>query len=204
MKTPLSLALGSALCLLLTSCVVTSDNPLSSLETAHADQALISDWFAKKDQDTYRFSVISASRMHVVISHKQADQKPDVYDFFPTTIGNNNFLNVEMNGKNDQGSPTKSYVFVRYTISPSHVLQRWLMSRDAAAAAVRAGKLKGTVHQDKNPTIIGDPPHPDVDVTLTDTTENIVNFIQKSDVTALFSEKMEPLDRVKTAGNQPP
>jgi len=202
-KTLLSLTLGAALCLLLTSCVVTSDNPLSSPDHARADQALVGDWFAKKDQDTFHFSVKNDHWMHVIITHKQPgmlDQKPEEYDFFATMIGNNTFLNVEMAGKDDQGHPTKSYVFVRYSISPDHVLQRWMMSRDAAAAAVRAGKLKGTVHQDKNPPMVGEPPHPDVDVTLQDTSANIVKFIQCADVTALFSEKMDSLYPGKPTG----
>ena len=200
MKAPLILGLGFALCLLLTSCVVTSDNPLSSPDTAHVDQALVGDWFGKKDQDTFHFSVTNVPWMHVVITHKQADQKPDEYDFFPTVIGNNTFLNVVLIGKDDQGHPTKSYVFVRYLISSDHVLRRWMMSRDAMAAAVRAGRLKGTVHQDKNPMMVGDPPHPDVDVTLQDTSVNMVKFILGVDLTALFNDKMEPLYRVKATG----
>ncbi len=199
MKTPLTFALGAALCLFLTSCVVISDNPLSSPDTARADQALVGDWFGKKDQDTYRFSATKGPWMHVEIIPAKAGDGIESYDLFPTVIGNTTFLNVVMIGKDDQGHPTKSYVFIRYSISPDHVLQMSMMSRDAAAAAVRAGKLKGTVHQDKNPTMVGTPPHPDVDVTLQDTTAKIVRFIQSADVTALFSEKMDPLNRVKPA-----
>jgi hypothetical protein len=199
MKTPLSLALGSALCLLLTSCVVTSDNPLSSPDAAHADQALVGDWLGKKDQDTFHFSVKNGPWMHVEIIPAKAGDKGDSYDLFPTVIGNTTFLNVVMIGKDDQGHPTKSYVFVRYLISSDNVLQMWMMSQDAAAAAVRAGKLKGIVHQDKS-LMVGQPPHPDVDVTLLDTSANIVKFIQSADVTALFSEEREPLYRVKPVG----
>lgn len=202
MKTPLSLALGSALCLLLTSCVTDSLNPLSSPDTAHADSRLLGDWF-DKDQDTH-FSVTKGPWMHVVITTKQAapngrpsmiDLKPEAYDFFPTVIGKDTFLNVQMIGKDDQGHPTKSYAFLRYSISSDHVLQMWMMSEDLLAAAIRAGKLKGVV----KPTgfISGQAAHVDVDVTLLDTTANIVKFIQSMDVTELFSEKMEPLYRVK-------
>ena len=209
MKTFLRFLIGSALCVLLTSCVVTSDNPLSPAETAHADLALLGDWYSKKDQDTYHYTLSSASWMHVVITHKQTDTgnkpgmidlKPDEYDFYPTTIGNATYLNVVLNGKDDQGHPTKSYVFVRYTITTDHVLVRWMMSRDVLAATVRAGKLKGKVHQDKNPTMVGNPPQPDIDVNLTDTGENITKFILNSDVYKLFSDQMEPLERVKSAG----
>src|SRR5258707_13738138 len=159
MKTPLFPALGLALCLLLSSCVTESHNPLSSPNTAPVDKRLLGDWFEKKDGDTFRFSIKKEHWMHVVITPKQTDtknkpgmvdHKPEEYDFFPTVIGTNTFLNIQMIGKNDQGHPTKSYVFLRYSISPDHVLQMWMLNQDATAAAVQAGKLKGIVHQDKN------------------------------------------------------
>ena len=59
------------------------------------------------------------------------------------------------------------------------------------AEAIRAGKLKGIVHENKN-LMVGQPPHPDEDVTLQDTSENIAKFIQSTDAIALFSQKMEP------------
>jgi hypothetical protein len=200
MKTPFPLALGSALCLLLTSCVVTSENPLSSPHTAHADQQFVGDWFGKKDLNTFRFTLTKAPWMHVEIIPAKAGEKTDSYDFFPTVIGNNTFLNVVLIGKDDQGHPTKAYVFVRYSISGNRVLQMWRMSQDAAAAAVRAGKLTGIVDQDKNPMMVGQPPHPEVDVTLHDTGSKIVKFIQNSGVDELFSDTMEPLYRVMPTG----
>jgi hypothetical protein len=47
---------------------------------------------------------------------------------------------------------------------------------------------------------VGQPPHPDVNVTLQDTSPNIVRFIQSADVSALFNDKMEPLYRVNPTG----
>jgi hypothetical protein len=209
MRTPLCLALGAALCLLLTSCVVTSDNPLSSPDTARADQRLVGDWLGKQDQETFHFTMKKGSWMHVVITQKETgtgnrpsmiNRKPEEYDFFPTVIGGNTFLNVVLVGQDDQGPPSKAFVFVRYTISGNGMLQMWRMSQDLAAAAVRAGKLRGTVHQDKSPMMVGEPPHPDMDVALQDTSANIVKFIQNSNVDTLFSDKMEPLYPVKPTG----
>jgi len=207
MKKALSLVLGSAICLLLTSCVTDSDNPLSSPDTAHADQRLIGDWFGQ-DQETFHFSVTNGAWMHVVITPKptdtgnrpsMVDNKPEAYDLFPTVIGNHTFLNVVVIGKDDQDHPTKTYVFLRYTISPNHVLQMWMLSQDETAAAVQSGKLKGKVKQNGN--TLAQPPRPDVDVTLLDTSANIARFIQNSNPEALFSEKMNPLHRIKPTGN---
>jgi len=197
-KSPFSLALGLALCLILASCTVTSDNPLSSPDTAQADQRLVGDWFGKKDKNTFRFTASKGGWMHVEIIPSKAGEKTDSYDFFPTTIGSTTFLNVQ--NEDDDGHPIKGYFLLRYTISGDHVLQMWMVSQDAAAAAVRAGKLKGIVHQDKNPMMVGQPPHPDVDVTLQDTTANLVTFIQGTDVDTLFSDKCDPLYRVKSTG----
>lgn len=208
MKTLSSLALGVTLCLFLTSCVVTSDNPLSSPEAAKPDPKLIGDWFQKKDQETFHFTETHGGWMHVVITPKPVDKagnminrKPEEYDFFPTTIGDNTFLNVVLIGKDDKDRPTKGYVFLRYTIEHDHVLQMWMISQDEVAAAVRAGNLKGVVQEDKEPIMVGHPPHPDVDVALQSSSSHIVKFIESSDLKKLFSDKMEPLRRIKSASN---
>lgn len=196
MKPSLSLALGSVLCLILAGCTVTSDNPLSSPDTAQADQRLVGDWFSKKDKTTFHFTVSKGGWMHVKITQSNPGGKTDSYDFFPTTIGSTTFLNVQ--NEDDDGHHIKGYILLRYTISGNHVLQMWMASQDEAAAAVRAGKLKGIVHENKNSMVaVGNPPHPDVDVTLQDSPARLVKFIQGTDVEKFFSNKMEPLTRIK-------
>ena len=138
--------------------------------------------------------------MHVEMVPDKAGEKTEAYDLFPTVIGHDTFLNVVMIGKDDQGHPTKGYYFLRYTVSGNHALHMWMISQDAAAAAVRAGKIQGVVRDNHTPVLGVKPPHPDVDVTLQDTSANLVAFIQGSDAAKLFSDKMETLYRVKTAG----
>ena len=121
------------------------------------------------------------------------DEKPEEYDLFSTVIGHDKFLNVRMpdkDGRND-------YVFLRYSISPGHVLHLWMMSQDKIAAAVRAGKLKGVVKE--NSLAVGNPPRPDVDVALQDTSENIVKYIHDTGAHALFTAPLENLVRVSPA-----
>jgi hypothetical protein len=206
MKTTYTLAMGVALCLLLSSCDVTSESPLSSPASAKPDQALLGDWFAKKDQDTYHFTAAKGGWMHVVIKHKASDTKnksgmlnrsPDEYDFFPTVIGKNSFLNIRMKGSDDEGNPKKFYILVRYSISTDHRLHHWMMSQDVVARTVRSGKLKGAVHQDKDPMMVGNPPHPDVDVDLQEPSGKLVSFIESTNIDELFGQEAEPLTQIK-------
>ena len=202
---------GLALCLLLTACTTDSINPLSSPDSAQPDHQLVGIWRGRNDPDkeTFRISITNTHWMHVIITPDQTDtekrpsmidRKPESYDFFPTVIGNNTFLNVVTTGKDDAGHPTKTYQILRYTVKGNHELQMWMISQDAAAAAVRAGKLQGHVDQGKDPMMVGQPPHPDVDVTLHSSSADLVKFIQGTDVKALFSDKMETLYRVSPPG----
>jgi hypothetical protein len=72
-----------------------------------------------------------------------------------------------------------------------------MLDQDKAAAAVRSGKLKGTIHQ--NQSKIGNPPHPDVDVFLQDSGANMVKFIHENGPKALFSDDASEMVRVKIA-----
>jgi len=201
MKPLCSLVLGSALCLLLTSCVTESVNPLSSPDTAKADPRLVGDWRGGTDSDPNicRFSITKAPWMHVDIIHpnekREPNELPDSYDFFPSVIGKETFLNVVVIGKDDDDRPTKGYLFVRYKFSGNNVLTMWLMSQEVPAAAIHAGKLKGLVKQ--NGLTLADPSRPDIDVTLEDTGANIVKFIQNSNLDDLFNNKMNRLYRIK-------
>ena len=203
-KTPLSLALGLASCLLLSSCnPVDSLRPLSSPATAQPDPQLVGTWVMKKDPDQtmLRFSIVKGAWMRVdITSAKDAAKrksagKPESYDFFPTTIGKNHFLNVVMIEKDAQGDSVKHYVFLRYEFSFGHKLQMWIMDEDEVSDAIDDGKLKGIVHEDKD-LMVGKPPHPDADVTIQDTSANIVKFIQGADLDDLFENKLNTLYRV--------
>jgi len=200
MKKTFSLALGLAFCLLLASCTTDSVNPLSSPDTAQPDQRLLGDWRGKKNPDkiTFRFSMAKQPHwMHVEMIPDKAGEKTDAYDLFPTVIGDNTFLNVLTTGNDEQGHPRKSYTFVRYAVSSDHTLQMWMISQDQAAAAVRAGKIQGVVHENKHAITPGQPAHADVDVTFQDSSENLFKCVQNSDVDVLFNDKLETLYRVR-------
>jgi hypothetical protein len=203
-KTPLSLALGAVACLLLSSCVIFSKNPISSPDAAQIDPLLLGDWHAEDDgaKQYVRITATDAHWMHLeCFPHRNPtkvdpDDLPDSYDLFPTVIGKHTFLNVRTVEKDDHGRPTKGYRLYRYKVH-GRKLQMWLLSQDYLADAIRAGKIKGVIHEDKK-TAGSSHTHPDIDIMLTDTSENIAKFIASSDLDDLFSEKMETLYRVKT------
>jgi hypothetical protein len=199
MKTLPVLGFAALVALLLSSCETKSEHPLASSETATVDSQLIGDWHDKEDEDTFHITATDAHWMHVTVTPKPSDQpstishSPQDYNMFVTEIGDNHFLNIVMFDQDRGIKPVKSYVFLRYTVSPDHVLHLWSLSQEASAAAVRAGKLKGTIHQDAHPLMVGTPPHPDIDVTIEDTSEKLNSFVEAADVDALFTEPMSDL-----------
>ncbi len=198
MKSFLPLVLGSILCLLLTACVTISENPLSSPETAQPDPKLVGTWQEKGDADeTMAFTIKDAHWMH--LEDRKKNHPSESYDLFITVIDGHRFLNALRLGNDDQGHPLKkAYFILRYEAS-DRVFSTWMIDQDKAADAVRSGKLKGTIHQDKNAMKVGDPPHPDFDVELQDSGENMVKFIQHAGPKALFSDKRSEMIRVENA-----
>ena len=197
MKTPLFPVLGMLACLLLVSCVTVSRHPLSSPETAVPDPKLIGSWHAKGDSDeVMEFTVKNEHWMH--LEDRKKNRPTDSYDLFATVIDGDQFLNVRYKGKDEDGENVKCYYIIRYKISGDR-LTTWWMDLDKTAAAVRSGKLKGTVKEDKK-LMVGQPPHPDVDVTLKDSGENIVKLIRSAGVDALFSKKGDDLYRIAPKG----
>ena len=178
-------------------------------ETAQVDGRLLGDWIAK-NEDRIHFSAKDAHWMQVTITPKISDatthpsmvnRNPETYDLYCTTLGVQTFLNVRIAGKDTQGRPSTGYVFYRYKVAPDQTLHSWIMSADETADAIRAGELKGTIHQDAHPLMAGNPPHPDVNVHLTDSSENLVKFITRKGALDLFGDEGEPLTRVATKGD---
>src|ERR1700677_1178734 len=203
MKKLLLPVVGVFLCLALASCTVDSDNPLSPAKDAKPDKRLIGMWHDPKDGDTISFTLKKNGWMHIVDTPKPEPPGSNGivvngfkdYDAFITVIGKNTFLNVVMTpGQIDSNHLNKTYIFLRYTITGDH-LQMQMLSPDAVAKVVRAGKLKGVITEEKS---IGTNA-PDTDVTLTGSTEDLAKFLQGTDINALFSVKLNSFQRDKTA-----
>ena len=201
MKPYLNWVLSAAPCLLLTSCVIDSENPLGSPKSAQIDQRLLGDWIAQNG-DIVHFSAKDAHWMVAVTTPKSSgssdsstlNQKPEPNLLFVTTIGDDSYLNMRSVG---EGSKV-TYSLFRYTITPDQTLHMWGLSQDQMAAAVRARRLKGTVHEQGT---TGHPSHSDVDVHLTDSSEHLVKYISRHDPTDIFDAETDPLTKVRTTGD---
>jgi hypothetical protein len=182
----------------MTGCVTVSDNPLSSPEASRPDPNLIGTWHEKGVTDeTIEFTMTDAHWMHVKDTKK--DKPASEYDLLATTIDGQHFFSCRPVGLDEQGHRFKEqYYIFRYEISGKTFSQFWL-DQDKAAAAIRSGKLKGVIHQLDKVTMGGNPPHPDFDVTLQDSTENLAKFIQKEGPKALFNDKSSELVRMDAA-----
>lgn len=193
MRTSLVALFGFVLCLVLTSCMTESTQPISSPTTAVPDPRFIGDWKGGKDGDEiYRFIPTKTAWMHVVVIPPQTNhgpQSPTSYcDAFPSTIGKNTFLNVLL--RDDSGKLSKNYVLLRYKFAHNNRhIRMWTMSQDGPVSAIEAGKLKGKIEEDRFSK----------NVLLQDTSANILQFIQKSNLSDLFDEELEPLQRVNPA-----
>ena len=184
-----------ALCLMLTACVVDSENPIGSPESAQIDSRLLGDWVAKNG-DVVHFSAKDAHWM-VAVTHPQPpdpDKKPEPSLFFVTIVGDETYLNMKSTGKDSK----PVYSLFHYSITSDHKLEMWGLSQDEMAAAVRGGKLKGTV-QDRGTT--GQPPHPDVDVHLTASSEALAKFISRHNPAEIFTDETDPLTKAATEGD---
>jgi hypothetical protein len=191
-------ALGLA-AVLLTSCVVDSEHPLATPDSAKIDQRLLTDWLTPEG-DTFHISAKDAHWMKVVITPKSdtsgrplmINRQPEVYDMFASSIGHLMFLNVRIV---DTEHPAGTYLFYRYEIGPDKTLKLWLPSQDKLAGFVRAGQIAGTIHQDEHPMMVGDPPRPDLDVHLTASSDELVKFISHYGADRVFDKTGEPLTR---------
>jgi hypothetical protein len=183
-------AFGIAACLLLTSCVVTSDHPLSSPETSQPDPGLIGTWGDKgENDDVYVFTIKNGHWMHY--EQRKDGKRQMACDFFVTSLDGRTYMNLLDLDKNYPG-----YTVIRYEILTGRgVLMSWGIDQDKAAAAVRAGRLKGTVYVNKG--MLGQPPHHDVDVRLKADSDTLAAFIRDEGVGTLFADKNNDLYRLR-------
>ena len=190
MKKPLLLLL---LCTLLSACLPESKNPISSPRDSFLDTRLEGAWQAQEDGKTpayYHFGhKKSAPWMRIVGVGTEQPQGLSVitYDALSTRIGAHTFLSfraLSEDGKLRQAS----YSFARYDFDWLGRLRIYaLVSESELGAAVRSGKLRGTVKGTAS----------DAHVKLTDTSARIAAFIAASDAKKLFDGKPMVLRRVR-------
>jgi hypothetical protein len=181
----------AGLCLLATSCVPQSENPLSDRRTANPDATIYGLWSVVHDNGDVQYLHVGAASQDeaaeqpklmqfCLLTHK-ADTKelrqPFAERFFASRLGDSSYGNVIIEPENDQDK-TK-YWFFRYAVEGDH-LSVWGMSWKETADVIEAGQLKGTVRRDSKNRI--------TKVCLTDTTENLQRFLRAGGDQIVFSD----------------
>jgi len=184
--------------LFLTGCGVESKNPLSTPGTSTIDTRLEGIYGQNREKSSdelegwhfhYRGAKAAANGqprvtpflevLHVVHA-KEGGLRGDAYHALTTHLGGHDYISFAGIGPGGGKGQASSYGFARYEVSWSGDLRVWLVSADALARAIKAGKLHGTV---KHHEWLSD------DVYLTDSTERLAAFVAASDPAVLFSGK---------------
>lgn len=136
----------------LTGCKVDSVNPISSLDGARPDTAIYGVWrYQDKDELSYihvgpEFALTDAAKPGnprtriVIVDHKRNGLTDEAYVAYTSRAGKQGYLNVVQ----AEGDKTVGYLFVRYSLLDRNTLRFATMDEDALAAAIRAGRIKGT------------------------------------------------------------
>jgi hypothetical protein len=180
-----ALAVGLAL----SSCVVDSDHPLISPAVAQPDPQLVGTWHTKaKVDEIITFSIKNAHWMHV--EDVKAGKPAETHDFTVAVINGERYMQFH---HYDESMP--EYAFLRYRmIAGRGVMTTWSMDSDKAARLVRAGALKGVVHQTSSK---GSPKWTNVDVTLTAGSPALAKFLGEDGPHTLFSNEGSNLYRLR-------
>ena len=137
----------------LAGCKVDSVNPISSFESARPDAAIYGVWrYKDKDELSYlhigpEFSLTDAASPGnrrtriVVVDHKRNGLTDEAYVAYTSRVGKQRYLNVVQ----ADGARTVGYLFVQYTLVDRNTLRFATVDEDALEAAIRAGRIKGTM-----------------------------------------------------------
>jgi hypothetical protein len=193
-------AILCALALFVAACLpVTSDNPIGSTVGFRPDPALLGVWKGRgsgKEPEDMKYAYFAFFRnddgvgMSAMLMTFESDADQwTVYDAQVATLGANHIMNVRersQNGTSANEEDARQLIPVRYDIGKDGKLTLSLLDDKATAAAIKAGKLKGTVQQgsENDGHITADP-------------KSLDAFFASKQGAALFSAKLVTLVRVR-------
>lgn len=161
--------------LLLASCGVETVNPLTPRASAKAEPGLVGTWVAT-DDDKARYVVTAKSggvlRIDIERTKPSDDKEPLHFEGHVSVLAPDvKVLNLQ--ALSDEGTPTGSYLLMRYVLKPDGTVSVWMFEDRAFSDALNAGTLKGRRGQYGG-------------ITLEDAPEKIIAFITKTKRDALF------------------
>lgn len=149
---PLSLLLA-----VLAGCKVDSVHPISPAADAQSDPALFGVWrYREKDELTYVHigpefalgetgaSAVQRRTRIVIVDHKPSGLTDEAYVGHVSRMGRQRYLNVVQT----EDEKAVGYIFVRYALVDRNTLRLATINEDALQAAIRAGRIRGTIRGD--------------------------------------------------------
>ena len=175
---------------------VTTTNPVGSTVGFKADPALIGLWKGhgededKDDQDGYFYFLRNedGSITAILITPGKDADDWGTFELQTATLGANHLMNVReglKNGKPNDEELAKANIPMLYRLERDGKLTLALLDDEAAAAAVKAGKIQGTIE----PGTSGD-----VHITAEPAAQDA--FFATKEGAALFGKKLVTLTRV--------
>jgi hypothetical protein len=193
----LRLLVAAGLAAMLTACLpVTTKTPVGTTAGLGADPALIGTWkgHSTGEKGTMYFHFLRAKdggidAVLVGPSTKKDDGGWMVMAMQTAKLGERQFINARAiydGGKPAEGTMAENTIPLLYSFDAKGVLTLSLMDEDAAKAAVKAGKIAGTVGEGQ----FGD-------VTLTADAKALDAFMQSADAAALFVKPFAVLRKTR-------
>lgn len=182
-------------------CPMVSVNPLSP--PAGLDKRLEGVWKydSKEGEEVYLHIGEKSENTMVALSveHKKND-KLDIIQipFSLTKTITNNYLNVKLGDLSEEVSGgNKGYLFLKYSFADNNTLFFFQLDRQLIISAIQTNKLTGKITY-KRKIVSEGKKNSDVQidrtidcVTITDTSKNIINFIESDKDGNLFSNTMK-------------
>ena len=168
--------------LLLAACVPMSQFPLSQPSGNEPDERLVGIWLFKADEKEsyFHFSKQRDGVSDMVSVSYDADGRMSygMFEVFTTPVGTSQFMNIKIIkvGLLEMGD-TPPYLLAKYEVDDSGKLYIQLLSPEEVAQGIDDGILKGEIKDKK-----------DNEIYITDSSENLIRFIENSDIDKLFSQ----------------
>lgn len=174
----LKITLIASIAFMLSSCVLTSDNPLGDKEYAIDDPDLKGFWRTINEDEISYLAILKGEEGYLKLL-SFGNEVTGVAEFraFVSKIGEDQYLNIQYVG--DFGMNFnfgKEYIFMHYFINNKNELVMSAFKEDFFKKAVKEGLIKGNVEKVK--TSYG---YSDRNVRIQASTDEIVNFIKKQD-----------------------
>ena len=189
--------------LLQSACVsMVSVHPLSDPDQAQVDPRMQGTWrlvTEKEDPVFLHIGILNAKKMVAVIVEHKPDARLETmrFAFFPTQTQTRRYVNVRMEDiADDMMPPTQGYIFIKYQITGQTQLAFYSMTRPPVVVAIRDGALKGRLTYGRHAPTGGAKATSSATkkrltaVTISDSSANILQFVDGGDHSILFSESM--------------